>query len=79
MSELGEYTGNVITDRINVGSSSEMDGYQIITEDGQRVPVVIRSEDPFEQPTLKGLLGRRCRVKGEFKWDKFVVAFIKPA
>jgi hypothetical protein len=55
--------GRLISRTVNVGSKSERAGYFIVTDTGDEKPVGVRGENPFEQPTLRALVGSRCRAE----------------
>lgn len=59
-----EIVGALFSRRINVGSKSECDGFFIVTDGGDELRVEIQDENPFDQPTLRRLLGARCRATG---------------
>jgi hypothetical protein len=70
---MEKLVGKIICERVNVGSKSETDGYFIIMSDGQRKRIVVEGEHPYLQPTLKGLVGKRCEVSGDEFQRKLIV------
>lgn len=56
--------GVVTKRKVAKGSKSEHVGYFIVTDDGEEKPIRIQGENAFEQPTLRALAGKRCRVEG---------------
>lgn len=69
--------GMIVCERVNVGSKSETDGYFIVMDNGQRKRIVVEGEHPYDQPTLKGLVGKYCEASGDDFWGKFLTQNIK--
>ena len=69
--------GKIVCERVNVGSKSEADGYFMVMDEGSRQQITVKGEPYFYQPTLRGLVGKRCEASGEYFWGKFVAETIK--
>jgi hypothetical protein len=78
MSAAQSVRGTIITRRFAVGSKSEKDGYILATDDGKDLWIELRGDNPFEQPTLRKLVGRRCQADGTFYNGKFLAKTIVP-
>jgi len=70
-------TGKVVLKRVNEGSKSESDGFFIAIDGGREVRIELDGEEPFEQTTLKSLVGKSCEATGVFYRTKFIAQTVK--
>jgi len=70
--------GTIILKRADVGSKSECDGCFLKTVHGQEIRLHHDGDNPFAEPTLKALVGRRCVVHGTFFNGKLIASRIEP-
>jgi len=56
------------------GSRSERLQAFLDPDSGESIPVHVDGENPFEEPTLRGLLGSRVRLTGTMKRQTLVVS-----
>jgi hypothetical protein len=63
-----------------VGTDSQSktrEWFLIVLDDGESRQIRIKGENPFEQPTLKHLAGKRCEAKGKQHGDLFIADTVK--
>lgn len=60
-------TGRVAFHPVAEGSRSERQAPVLLGEDGRTYLLHLIGENPFEQPTLRRLAGRRVSVSGNFR------------
>ena len=58
------FVGKIVCKKIALGSKSEFDAYFLEMDNGDHKRIVVKKENHFEQPTLKGLVGKHCQATG---------------
>lgn len=70
--------GKIIHEKVSPKSQSKTrEWYTIVMDNGDCKVIRLRGENPFEQPTLKGLVGKRCEVEGKYSGSLFLADTIK--
>lgn len=65
--QKAELEGVVVLALLAAGSKSEREGPALLLPDGRHVQVHVVDDTPFEEPTLRGLVGVHVRVKGKWR------------
>jgi len=58
------WRGNVVRERLSAGSKSEHQAIVLVTEAGERFKLRRRGGNPFQDPTLDPLEGKRIECEG---------------
>ena len=69
---IEKLSGEVRKERIGVGSKSEHDAVMLLTDDG-RFRLQRKNANPFDDPKLDGLVGKRIEARGQRAGPSFVV------
>ena len=69
--------GTITSRLVDVGLKSERDGYFLKMVYDLEVQL-LAGENPFDQPKLRSLVGRRCDVYGHFSDSTFIADRIVP-
>jgi hypothetical protein len=64
---VAQLSGTLAWKRVLAGSRSEHDAPVLVGDDGRSYRLLLVGENPFEQPTLRELVGRRLRVRGVWR------------
>ena len=72
-----EMSGTIVSRYTNIGSKSERLTYFIKTDDGSEYILRKRGENPFVNPSLRGLAGKTVRVKGTIEAGLFLAEELK--
>lgn len=71
---LVEFEGKVELRQLKAGSKSEHLGPVLVDASGGARPLHLKGENPFEEPTLRGLAGMRVSVRGRLRAGVLIVA-----
>ncbi|MBR2341356.1 MAG: hypothetical protein IKA72_02990 [Clostridia bacterium] len=69
--------GKIVFELTNVGSKSQGEFPFLVVEEGKKIKIGFRGDNPFEQPTLHLYEGKDVVVEGEFNENgKFIATSI---
>ena len=60
-----------------VSQSKTREWYVLVMDDSDSIVIRVKGENPFEQPTLKSLIGKRCEAEGKDTGMLFLADTIK--
>ncbi len=69
--------GMIVCEKAANDPKNEVIWYFIVMNSGQRQRIVLEGEHPFDQPTLKNLVGKNCEASGDRLYGKFLAKSIK--
>ena len=56
--------GKIEHRKTSADSQSKTREWYVLVMDDDSIVIRLKGENPFEQPTLKGLIGKRCEAEG---------------
>lgn len=64
----GRVIEGILAERVfDVGTRAERRGFAIVDDGGVEMPVHVVGDNPFESPTLRGLIGHRVVASGTMR------------
>ncbi len=75
---MQKLVGKIEHKKVSPDSQSKTrEWFLIVPDNGESKQIRLQGENPFEQPTLRGLVGKRCEASGVYHNDLFLAKTIK--
>ncbi len=74
---MKKLVGKIEHRKVSPHSQSKTREWYVLVMDDDSIVIRVKGENPFEQPTLKSLVGKRCEAEGKDTGMLFLANTIK--